>query len=207
MMCRSIATITTCDKLLALRVDAFRPAMQHFCGFAVEIYACFGANQLLQLHEEDLFRKQKNYVSMLGRNEQTCLELAPSKQLEALAGGRQTLCLLVLWWCYTLSKIWETGKSLANGVYVSLSPSLCVLAGAALSKMWEMQKELDKEGSLFLLWWWYSVSKIWEVQEELDKWYRSLSLPMSLSVCWWCNTEQNQREVQEELEKQSHLMV
>ncbi|CAK9215470.1 unnamed protein product [Sphagnum jensenii] len=96
MMCRSIATITTCDKLLALRVDAFRPAMQHFCSFAVEICACFGANQLLQLHEEDLSRKQKNYVSMLGRNEQTCLELAPSKQLEALAGGRQTLCLLVL---------------------------------------------------------------------------------------------------------------
>jgi len=96
MMCRSIATITTCDKLLALRVDAFRPVMQHFCSFAVEICACFGANQLLQLHEEDLSRKQKNYVSMLGRNEQTCLELAPSKQLEALAGGRQTLCLLVL---------------------------------------------------------------------------------------------------------------
>jgi hypothetical protein len=96
MMCRSIATITTCDKLLALRVDAFRRAMQHFCGFAVQIRACFGANQLLQLHEEDLSRNQKNSVSMLGRNEQTCLVLAPSKQLEALAGGRQTLSLLLL---------------------------------------------------------------------------------------------------------------
>lgn len=81
----------------------------------------------------------------------------------------------------------ELGK---RCVCLSLPLPLC-FDGAALNKTWEMQKELDKERSLFLLWWWYTLSKIWEV-----------SLSPCPSLCadgatLWANSETGARRAWE----------
>jgi hypothetical protein len=78
------------------------------------------------------------------------LELAPSKQLEALAGGRQTLCLLLLWWCYTLQNLRDREELGKRCVCVSLPLSLC-FDGAVLSKMWDAKRAWQRRVSLSAL--------------------------------------------------------